>query len=493
MGLKNNERIYCKLDSMAASPNAMVTEQADLTMEPVPVPEALPAPTCLKNLIDQVMMLGSDDQFDALLSVLRRNKFWPALQVKKFFDDSKLILLHNTYKRIDVAHFQALYDECRSVVLDLNATVGNNIVVTYGHSIPKRIVIGQYRSYMNANDVCAISYEGTVITAYWYNGVWKFGTSTCPSVDVSRYHHPTKTHGVMFNEAIANLIGETAHESNVQEIRKKFTVRLNEDYAYTFLLVHHENKNIMDYTKEFGENYAQLLLINSRVRTTLEEVNASVSGVRTPMQFQSSELAIQHLEKNADSTYGIFVKTADGNLYLVTSESTLHREEVNLGHPNPWLNLMHVYMMRRPDYHIINYINEFKPIIRPVINSVNQKLNPTFIINTAMRALAKILLSSYRNSTYYNIEMKRYIVKRTNNELLTSIMRFHVYQLRQIQITDHVNYPLGEQAIFSYLCLHNTIKNIRLLLDHISENPDTYPMPFEFMECIRILNNKLKH
>lgn len=468
-------------------------------------------PSNLNELLDEVTQViqkePENEPSNALVSVLRRHHFWPALQVKKFFDDSKLVLLHNTYKRTDVERFQALYDECRSVILDLTAPLGQNVIVTYAHTIPTRLVVGQYKTLMvdqPASDepICTLSYEGTVVTAYEHNGTWKFGTSTCPTVDSSRYHHPTKTHGAMFNEAIAKLIenGESPSDeaAYIAALRTKFAERLNKNYAYTFLLVHHENKHIMDYTEEFGEGYAQLLQINVRSRTTLESAEASApqvadTGIPVPKEFGSSEEAMQYLQDNATSTYGIFIKTGDGKLYLVSSEATMHQEEVNLGNSNVWQNLLHVYMMRKPDYHIKDYLKEFKPQLTSPANSVGLKLSPTFVVHTAMCALRDVLLTSYRSSTYYDMETQKYVIRRRNSELLLPPARFHVNQLRYFQITDHKQFPIGEKAVFGYLCLHNTIKNIRILLDHVSQNPDTYTMPFESMECVRILNQQLKH
>ena len=466
-------------------------------------------PSNLNELLSEVTQViqkePETEPSNALVSVLRRHHFWPALQVKKFFDDSKLVLLHNTYRRTDVERFQALYDECRSVILDLTAPLGQNVIVTYAHTIPTRLVVGQYKTLMtaiNAGDVCTISYEGTVVTAYEHSGVWKFGTSTCPTVDSSRYHHPTKTHGTMFNEAIAKIIEPGAEPPSdeaaaIAALRTKFAERLDKNYAYTFLLVHHENKHIMDYTEEFGENYAQLLQINVRSRTTLEVAEACAAaadtGIPVPKQFGTSEEALQYLGDNAATTYGIFVKTEDGKLYLVSSEATMHQEEVNLGNSNVWQNLLHVYMIRKPDYHIKDYLKEFHPQITSPVNSVGAKLSPTFVVHTAMCALRDVLLTAYRTSTYFDMETQKYVIRRRNSELLLPTARFHVNQLRYIQITDHNKFPIGEKAVFWYLCLHNTIKNIRLLLDHVSQNPDTYTMPFESMECVRILNQQLKH
>lgn len=429
---------------------------------------------------------------NALVSVLRRHHFWPALQVKKFFDDSNLTLLHNTYKRIDVDHFKALYDECRSVVLDLTAPEGKNIVVTYAQSIPTRMTIGQYVGNKRVDDVCTLSYEGTVITVYEHDGKWRFGTSTCPIVDSSRYFHPTKTHGTMVDEAIAKLLGESPETTSV-ELRAKFAERLDKNKAYAFLLVHHENKHIMDYTEEFGDGYAVLLQVSTRDRVTLDETQDTADIVtQAPLKFETPEAALEYLSQNDGKAYGIFVKRTDGSLLKVSTEAIVRREEVDLGSSNVWQNFMHVYMQRIPDFHIKDYIQAYVGDFTFPKASNGAKLSPTHVIHMTMSALRDIIYNAYRSSTHYTVAVNKYRINREVDESFASIIKFHVAQLRYFQITHHTHRPITMSAVFSYLCHHNTMKNMRLLVEHVATNTDKYPMGFESMECIRILNQHLK-
>lgn len=456
----------------------------------------------LKEVKDEADRIGDRVNYsNVLVSVLRRYKFWPALQVKKFFDGSMLTLLHNTYKRIDVDHFQSLYDECRSVVLDLSAPEGENVVVTFTQSIPQRMTLGQYAVSMETTDVCTLSYEGTVITAYHHNDKWHFGTSTCPTVDSSKYFHPTKTHGMMLNEAIAKVLGvETPYDNG--DIRALFAERLDKSKAYAFLLVHHENKHIIDYTQQFGESYAELLHINTLDRATLDSTRTTIDGVKTPLSFESTDAAVAYIEQNADTAYGIFVVRADGSLLKVSSDKIVRREELDLGNSNMWQNMLHVYMLQLPDYKINDYINEYvmtdylaqynDGVIAPHVSSKGTRLGPTYIIHSTMVALCNILYGAYRASTYYSMKTQRYKVIKHVDDTLESILKFHMAQLRNLQISHHTHKPLNTSAIMGYLCHHNTMKNMRLLIEHVASSP-SYMLEFEAMECVRVLNNKLNN
>jgi hypothetical protein len=125
----------------------------------------MPANLC--ELIEEVKKesvgLPAPEVSNVLIAVIRKYKFWPALQVKKFFKNKNLVLLHNTYKRTDVSHFQSLYDQCRSVVLDMAASE-NHVVVSYTDQVPERVSIGAYNVTKNNEDVCDEAFEGTVVT-----------------------------------------------------------------------------------------------------------------------------------------------------------------------------------------------------------------------------------------------------------------------------------------------------------------------------------------
>ena len=56
------------------------------------------------------------------------------------------------------------------------------------------------------------------------------------------------------------------------ETFEEFTSNLNESYCYNFILIHHNNKNIVNYTKQFGENYKKLCLAFVRNKNDLSEI-----------------------------------------------------------------------------------------------------------------------------------------------------------------------------------------------------------------------------
>lgn len=442
----------------------------------------------LNNLIHETIASAKDgvSRADTLLALLRKNHFWPALQMKKFFDKSGLVLLHNTYKRVDVDHFKELYDECRSVVLDLDAPEGSNIVLSLAHSIPERLTIPQYSTLMQDTDVCELAYEGTVVSVYHHAGTWHMGTTSCPSVDASRYFHPTKTHGQMVDEVLAKMFPEVPADT----VRNEFSSKLDPRKSYAFVLVHHENKHVMDYTTQFGESYGELIHISTRDRETLTEESLddkplSEIGIKYAVKYDSPSEAI-----GVTGVYGLVVKTQNGKMYKVSSDDILKREERDLGNPNKWINMLSVYMQTKPDYHINDYIREFAPDLQNPTNESGRELAPTYLIHTVICTMRDILYNWYVRTTAYNPTLVRFRMNKDVDAMLPPMMRFHLAQLRNLQVKDHVHAFLTPRAVYHYLCHHQTMKNIRGLINFMATTPG-HNMTYNQAECFAILNQLL--
>jgi len=136
---------------------------------------------------------------NCLIIVLKKYHLWPNIKVKKFKNRSDIVLLHNNYKMGGIYEYKELYEQCRSIVLDFTQSFNNNVVVTFANSIPERSDIANYMSKLyNNTDKCYEAYDGTMITIYNHDDNWYFGTSSCPDANSSKFSHPTKTHGNMF-------------------------------------------------------------------------------------------------------------------------------------------------------------------------------------------------------------------------------------------------------------------------------------------------------
>jgi hypothetical protein len=466
-------------------------------------------PTCLSELIHEALTTASDKSRDAvLIDLMRRYKFWPALQVKKFFSDSDLILLHNTYKREDTSHFQGIYDECRSVVLNLAAPEGENIVVTYAASIPDRMTDTEYDEIKTAEDSVEIGYEGTTVTAYYHGERWFFGTTSCPTIDSSRYFHPTKTHGQMLDEALSKLMNEPVpiNKEESRGLRNKFTERLDTAKAYAFLLVHHENKHIMDYSELTGEReYAFLVHLNTRNRVTFESCENDDSILNNAEMvkktFGTPEQALEVMRAGGDKVYALIVKRHGvDKLLKVSLQTIVEREEKDLGNPNPWHNMLYVYIKNKQDYKIVDYQKEYVPNLEIPKTSRGRELAPTYLVHTIICNLRDILFNAYNMTTTYNVQTKRYAINKEFDAMYAPIIRFHMAQLRHLQATVYSSSTITPHTVYNYLCHRQTIKNLRLLVKHFAvvcneaikgHTAVPYGLPLHVAECFIIFDGLL--
>lgn len=454
--------------------------------------------------VKQEYFTGAYETMSECLNLyIRKNKYWPMLQTKKISND--LILLHNTYIRSDVEHFKDLYEATRSVVLDVNDLT---VVVSLADKVPTTMSMEDYGNVMDSGDVYEKAYEGTMVYVYNYKDAWHFGTSTCASIDNSRYFHPTKTHGEMFDDALKTYLPET------ENMRDDFCKLLNPEEAYGFLLVHYENCNTMNYTEEFEtDKYAVIFHIFTKEKTNgiikkgknlLENIGicytepyvidktASSIIIRSSTKYGTdftypSDFVEMVEDKN---TYGVILRK-DDKIYRVSNEEILKKEVNNRGNYNPWVNMLSVYMQCNPEYTIEKYIDEYLPsektnLIMKDLNGVSY--NPTVIIHEVMKSMCDMLYDAYRRTTYYNKNTRRYNMNHEIDTSLAPIIRFHLAQMRNMQITTHSHAPLNYKAIRTYLCINQSIKNIRLLISYFTQIIQT---PHKTVACFNMLNSLL--
>lgn len=433
--------------------------------------------------------LGNIKYADCILNIFKEYHYYPLLKVKKFKNNDNLVLIHNSYKKDNIDHFKQLYDECRSVVLDFSAI--NNVVITYANSIPERVKNNDYLNHLyNINDKCYVALDGTMITVYNYNNEWYFGTTSCPNVNSSIFSHPTKKHGDMLNEVLYNIF----KVNNEKILRELFTNNLNPLYSYEFVLVHHENKHIIDYTNELGENYKFLFHINTKNRITLceesiEDHPLENIGILYSYLFESIDKALLHLNTH-ENCYGIIIKN-NNKIYKISNDKILHQEEYDPCNYNIWYNLLYVYMLNRPDYKIANYINTYgKNKYIKIYDNLNNEIDPTYLIHTVISTIKDVLYNLYITTTKYYPKYNRFKANMDLDKSFDSLIRFHLAQLRHLQIILYKKHILVQKNILYYLCHINNINNIKNIIKYFTIN-NKFNIPDDKLYLFSLLDNLL--
>jgi hypothetical protein len=460
------------------------------------------------KLINCDNMKDDHSYANCLILLLKKYHLWPFMKVKKFKGRSDIVLLHNTYLRKNVDNFKELYEQCRSVVLDFSLNCNNNIVVTYANSIPERI---DYNNYINSlysqEDKIYEAYDGTIITVYNYKDEWYFGTSSCPDANSSKFSHPTKKHGNMFDEILFKYFKKyiTAEEVSVlttdeisSKIRGLFVQHLDPNMAYEFIIVHHENKHIIDYTGLLGDNYMEMFHINTKQRDTLVENDIISSiipsliehGVKYPLQFNNINEAYTYINTTPYS-YGLIVKkNVEGKmkLYKISTDAINYREETDPCHPNVWMNILSVYMKNKTEYTIKDYIANYNPNINLPLDNNGQKIDPTYLVHTIISTIKDSLYSYYKATTIYYPNYNRYKMNKDMDKQFPAIIQYHLAQLRNLQINTYKSKIINMGNVYHYLCQCNDINNIKTLIQFFASNPINEMSPRTSM-CFAIMTS----
>ena len=477
-------------------------------------------PTNLYQLVEETFKIYEEHKLNncdnmkdnsyanCLILLLKKYHLWPFMKVKKFKGRSDIVLLHNTYLRKNVDNFKELYEQCRSVVLDFSLNCNNNIVVTYANSIPERI---DYNNYINTlysqEDKIYEAYDGTIITVYNYKNEWYFGTSSCPDANSSKFSHPTKKHGNMFDEILFKYFKQyiTADEVSAlttdeisSKIRGLFVKHLDPNMAYEFIIVHHENKHIIDYTGLLGDNYMEMFHINTKQRDTLVENDIISSiipslielGVKYPLQFNNINEAYTYINTNPYS-YGLIVKKyveRKMKLYKISTDAINYREETDPCHPNVWMNILSVYMKNKTEYTIKDYIANYNPNINLPLDNNGQKIDPTYLVHTIISTIKDSLYNYYKATTIYYPNYNRYKMNKDMDKQFPAIIQYHLAQLRNLQINTYKTKIINMGNVYHYLCQCNDINNIKTLIQFFASNPINEMSPRTSM-CFAIMTS----
>jgi hypothetical protein len=450
---------------------------------------------------------GENSYANCLIYLLKKYHFWPFMKVKKFRGRSDIVLLHNSYLRKNVDNFKELYEQCRSVVLDFSLE-NNNIVVTYANSTPERIDCNNYiNSIYSPEDKVYEAYDGTIITVYNYKDEWFFGTSSCPDANSSKFSHPTKRHGNMFDEILFKMFKDHISTEEVSaltsdeislKLRNIFVQYLDPNMAYEFIIVHHENKHIVDYSGLLGNDYMELFHINTKHRNLLIENDIIASiipslferGVKYPLQFNNIQEAYAHINSSQHS-YGLIVKKmVEGKvkLYKISTDAINYREETDPCHPNIWMNILSVYMKNKTEYTIKDYIANYNPNINLPLDNNNQKIDPTYLIHTIISTIKDSLYSYYRATTIYYPNYNRFKMNKDMDKQFPPIIQYHLAQLRNLQVNTYKTKMINMGNVYHYLCQCNDVNNIKTLIQFFASNPINEMSPRTSM-CFAIMTS----
>ena len=238
-----------------------------------------------------------------------------------------LFLIYNNYDaRISNSSGKNnLFNECRSIVIEIDSETDSVKIVSYTSDNIRRDNLDKFS--LRQGDVIFKSYEGTLVNVFFASNSWHICTSRCIDIDKSYFYDKGYTFGRMFDECTGTS-------------RDEFMNLLDRNKCYNFVILHHKNRHIVDYTEEFGEDYTELILVSMRSRETQEFIDFDHSSsegifqletIRVPITYSITEYeTLDNLIRNHDESPSFSGVT----VYRPNPDNPLRRELIKINSPS---------------------------------------------------------------------------------------------------------------------------------------------------------------
>lgn len=198
---------------------------------------------------------SSKQSEDGNLEDLRKKLFEKGVLSKDYIDCGLMLLYH----KYDSPVTTELERETRSLVIDRNTLQ----IKAYSCETPRLNKEGmEYLvQTLSSHQIINPCYEGSLLSVFNHNSKWYVSTRRCLHSQESIFTHseqPNQTHPSHYTlfESVLKQVGYANFE--------EFSAKLVPTNSYYFVLIHHQNKHVIDYTKQFGENYGRVCLITVR-------------------------------------------------------------------------------------------------------------------------------------------------------------------------------------------------------------------------------------
>lgn len=234
------------------------------------------------------------------------------IELKDTENDNLAIMYYNRNfdtenKTDDFSNIYEISQSAKSIIFDKNnmktiASQGTNIIYNKDAL--------DYLEDKDWNDVkISKCYEGTMLLVFNHNDEWYVSTRRCINSENSTW---------VQNLSYRNLFDETMEMYPNLSFEK-----FNKNYVYHFILVHHKNRNIINYKDEFNnENYKKLLL--SAVKEKYTQNNINLRKAVSEMNLTLEDMDIID-ELNYDSLKSLVIDISkidenNKNIQSITSE-----------------------------------------------------------------------------------------------------------------------------------------------------------------------------
>lgn len=404
--------------------------------------------------------------------------------MSKFFEEDNLLLIYTKYNE-DETFGQDLKNECRSLVIDTNSK--NVISYTCNTPICNLDAMNYLLSNKDMNKRIYKCYEGTLMSLFNNNNKWYLSTRRCLDSNSSVWNN--ETHYNLFNEVISSEGFENFDE---------FTNICNPNYCYHFILIHHKNKLIVDYTKEFGSEYKKLCLAFVREKDTQNEVvfngfnqvfnREQFENVFLPTEYDSLDEFNKHnndLESYSECLdEGVIIKVQNNNDFKLLKLQTLsYQFSKAIGlEKNIYKGFICLYQNNMLEKYLREneYLQNFRKTLNPL--NLSETYDTLGIIDAVFKVMTSELYTLFKS--LWNLKTGKQLNYKMNKDLYTTLPREYknvLYKIRGIYFKNKGNNTkISLQIKDIYQLLKsldvNTIVNLlrirKLMYNYVKLNPE---------------------
>jgi hypothetical protein len=306
---------------------------------------------------------------------LRKQLIIKRVYTKKY-DNDNLILIYNKFNN----YMNELERECRSLVIDAN----NFKIISYSCESPLEIKKYELADNEDVTTIINTCYEGTYLSIFNYNNKWYLSTRKHLNIEESYYYK-------MFNDVILSSEVKDSKVENFNDINTFFS-ELDPNLSYYFILIHYENKHIIDYTSLFGVNYKKLCL------TSIKDANMNEVNINN-----HNLLKINNIFYPSEESYNNFCKL--NNLSKINIEPICEGLIIKKWNTN--MNKYNLYKLQYDNYKYYTAVRSEQQEINIYRGLLflyqNNKLNEYFKLNN--NYFKTIIINNYKYSTIYLLDL----------------------------------------------------------------------------------------
>jgi len=396
---------------------------------------------CPITFINQFISEYKANNESLVINDFKKKLFEEYSIMSKYCEEDDLLIVYHKY---DLPTRSQLDQECRSLVIDAKTL---NII---SYTCPNPILNKEAQQFLLNNNNLELDtykcYEGTILSLYNHNSKWYLSTRRCIDSKDSKWNQTN----------YYDMFMEVLNKENISF--EDFTSKLNENYGYYFILIHYNNKNIINYTNQFGENYTKLCLVFVRSKETQYEILDyefdSYNNIFKPDKMSMEEFSNinQNLNVNVELE-GIIIKTAKDNKTFLFKLQTISYQFCKAIGPDS--NIFKGYLYLYQTGTLKDYIENSKDhknldkIVNP--NNSNELFDTVGVVDCVFKVFTSELFELYK------LLWKLTNGEQQNAELYTTLPKEYkdiLYALRGLYFKIKANPEkklFGMKDIYQYL------------------------------------------